>query len=347
MVASITWIYPVADLSDPRFSSAFRFETVVMLALAFCVWRVNPWVACFLIMAWCSSVFPFSTRYSVMAFRAVLVGVLWYYCIIHIFTVRSMPMLQNAMCIIALCNVLMLGFQSFGIDPIFRAVDGTGARPVGLLANRNETAALLAFCFPAFLRPRWRYLAPVIVISMIATRSSGGLVSVMAGSILLCLFYARFAWAAGLTALAIIAALCFQAEVATSFVVRWPAWMLGIKLYTQHWLFGSGLGHWKAVFVKYHIFGGWFKTAHNEYLQMLFETGIFGASILVGYAARLIRQVFISAPAPKTVFAMAIIMVNALFNFPFHIAATAMVAIAWMAIFEIETTKRNPETKNT
>uniref|UniRef100_A0A6M3INL1 Putative O-antigen ligase n=1 Tax=viral metagenome TaxID=1070528 RepID=A0A6M3INL1_9ZZZZ len=118
-------------------------------------------------------------------------------------------------------------------------------------------------------------------------------------------------------------------------MVRVLAWKIGFAAFLEHWILGAGVGHWKALFYKIPMPGGnkvWL-TAHNEYLQMLFELGIGFAIILAGYLFNIVKRMnFKTSILPIT--ALIVIMVQSSANFVFHIAPTAMIALTWMAILE-------------
>ena len=74
-------------------------------------------------------------------------------------------------------------------------------------------------------------------------------------------------------------------------------------------------------------------TAHNEFLQMLFELGIGAAVIFAGYAIDVLRKMTRTAVIPLT--ALVMITVHCTASFPMHIAPTAMIAVTWLAILNI------------
>jgi hypothetical protein len=130
---------------------------------------------------------------------------------------------------------------------------------------------------------------------------------------------------------------------------RWTAWVHAWGLYKQHWLMGSGIGHWKVVMKQLPPDWQWWTTAHNEFVQGVFEMGIGFALIVAGYVhhiwkrgVRSYRERFGSrrggttAPMGLCLTALVIIAVNSLVNFPFHIAITGFLAVTWMALFEVQ-----------
>jgi len=318
-------------------------EAAIVLFFAHVLWvRVNRWWAVFLVCALASSMFPFYTRFSFMAFHAVLFAALWFTLLVLFIDRDQTSVLMDAMCIIAIFQVAYMCLQALGLDPLFKPAAGMTERPVtGLMANRNEVSALLAFCFPAFLRGRWKWGLLAILLGLCLARTAAGLVSAAAGwAFFQCLrgrLYSGLAAAAGGVLLYVLLIDGFGTE-------RLEVWRRGLLLYKQHWLLGSGIGHWKAVAPV--IDGNRWTYAHNEYLQGLFEMGIPFAVIVFGYLCRVaVRtwRIFSAAgrdarPTNTMIAATALVVVaaNAGINFPFHVATTAMVAVTWMALFEIE-----------
>ena len=376
LIIAILWIYPVADMGDPRFSAYFRFASVAVILFSIAIWQVNKWVAMFLILAGFSSIFPFSTKYSTEAFRAVFIGCIWYYMITQIPKEKIKYML-DAICILALCNIAILICQHFGFDPIFKPKRVGAALPVvGFLSNRNEVSAFLSFCLPAFFRTRWRWLIPLLIIGISISMSTGG--AVTAVIVLVAYFVLKdgikyfFVPLRGSTAIhpsrlivfvltlwlvlfmfkidpvgvfdsGQIGTLTSQGKtkmealliVGTSY--RYETWAKALTLYKQHWLFGSGIGHWKIVFMPTQANSGWFKHAHNEFIQGLFEMGMLFPILIVGYLIGNIKKY--TRETITSAVAIIAVCVNSLINFPLHIAQTAIIAITWMAIFEVQNKK--------
>jgi len=79
-----------------------------------------------------------------------------------------------------------------------------------------------------------------------------------------------------------------------SFSHRVRAWERALPMHHDYKAFGTGLGTFRYAFLKYAPPGGeWWTTAHNEYLELLCETGIIGAAIflagLAGYLFLILR----------------------------------------------------------
>ena len=77
--------------------------------------------------------------------------------------------------------------------------------------------------------------------------------------------------------------------------------------------------------------------AHNEFVQGLFEMGVLFPVLVFGYFVGIIRRYRKEAILSATT--IGIIALNSLVNFPFHVATTAILAVTWMAIFEVQNKK--------
>lgn len=348
------WRFPFPSL---RLSFQIIFEYAVLLAFSgFVARRVNLWAGLFMLLAAWSSVVPMYSKFSFLALWGVLIGILWYSMIVMAFEARAgaTNILLDAMCVVAGAHVVFLVMQTFGFDPLFTPVEKTlTATPVGLMCNKNEVAALLVFCMPAFWRSGRRIWIIPVLIGLFMAKTSMGIVSLAAGiaalialrwdfvmridrrKLVLIMMWAMF----GLTVF-------FSFVDRPSFGPRWVSTKLGIELWTQHWLFGSGLGHWEVVAFKHIWVPGdwgimhWQKYAHNEFLQGLFEMGVLFPAVLAGYAVNAARRYRRLDKASRrvmepVVLAMVVIAANSTGHFGFHIATTAMLGITWMAILEL------------
>jgi hypothetical protein len=181
----------------------------------------------------------------------------------------------------------------------------------------------------------------------IAAKTTGGVMALGAGVVFWAWLQGHF-WKALATA---VVGLTLYVLVVDGFQMfdRWYAWMHGLRLWKQHWLIGGGIGHWKIIMQQIPPDQQWWTTAHNEYVQGLFEMGIGFAVILGGYllsiwkrGVRLFRERIGSrrggttAPMGLCLTALVIVGVNSLVNFPFHIAITGFLAVTWMALIEVE-----------
>ena len=80
--------------------------------------------------------------------------------------------------------------------------------------------------------------------------------------------------------------------------------------------------------------------AHNEYLQVFFETGIVGLVLVVLFIGDILRRFFSCyldkrRVAPLMASFMSILVIS-FFAFPFHMASTAFISLSIIFIFDIE-----------
>ena len=320
--------HPADDL---RLELVLLFEFSVVACACAWLWAANPWWSLFLALAFLSRIIPFYTRASYLAFQAVFYGSVFYGLILHHFRERAVPVLLNLICVIGIVNALYAVVQLADMDWIFRSVAGSLDDPeVGLMGNSNFLSALLAFSFPAFLRPRWRWGLPLVLFGLYLAKTSLGVLSVAGGLVFLAATKRQFY----LFYLVPLAALAYVLLIDAPGMERLGVWKNGLKAWLQHPWLGSGIGHWKIVFCKPMVTGTVWKTAHNEFLQMLFEMGIIFPVIVFGYLVRCFRRYRPHCWMSAT--GLIIVIINSAGNFPFHIAITAMIAILWMAIFDVQ-----------
>jgi O-antigen ligase len=75
-----------------------------------------------------------------------------------------------------------------------------------------------------------------------------------------------------------------------TFASRLQAWEQTLTLVADYPLFGTGLGTFRFAFLRYAPPGrAWWTTAHNEYLELICDTGLVGGAIvLLGFVAYLL-----------------------------------------------------------
>jgi len=302
---------------------------VIVLAALLWVWGAK-YFSLFLLLGLVSSFWPFYDKASYFAFHSVLYAMIWI-MLVMFFMGHHLDILLDAMCIIALANVVFVLLQLSGIWLLYQ----TTKSPVGLMANPNETSALIAFCAPAFWRGKWKYALPALIIGLFCVNSFAGPLSLGCGVVVYAFLKGKIYLSLGLV---LCAVLLYGLLIDLPGMERWQVWKRGLQLFKEHWVFGSGLGHWKYIFIhesQAKLFDGIFwKTAHNEYLQGMFEMGIGFIILVAGYFQHVVRHYKKEALIGIT--ALVIIAVNSFVNFPFHIANTAMIAVTWMAILEIQ-----------
>jgi hypothetical protein len=268
-----------------------------------------------------------------MTAHCIIVGVLWYSLLVLWFPTLKVSLLLDAMVIIALANVLFLIIQQFNYDPRLLYSRIGEMPPVGLTANRNEVSCLLAICAPACFRSGRRWAIPLVVAGLVMAKSFIGVLAIGCGLVFFMAMQGLYFWAALIPILGITAFVLFVD--APGFTARWELIKVGWTLYwkMKHPLAGAGLGHWAIASGKF-IPGLWWKYAHNEMFQGMFEMGLGFIVVFGGYMINVIRRFQRRAALP--IMALLIILVTCTGFFTFHIATIAAVSITWLAILEMK-----------
>ena len=148
------------------------------------------------------------------------------------------------------------------------------------------------------------------------------------------------------------------AEVDT-IVGRIEAWKGGVALIRDFPFFGVGLGGWPELFERYQL-PPWqvlfFAQAHNDYVQLLAETGIVGLALFAWLVVRIIRKVVAGARIMEAsagpIFAaltggIAAACLVELFDFDLRIPAIAlMLAVVAGLLVRLTTTGSGPAEKS-
>jgi O-antigen ligase len=126
-------------------------------------------------------------------------------------------------------------------------------------------------------------------------------------------------------------------------------WYVALQIFKDNFLLGAGLDAFGVAFTKYDTWNGVFRIeqAHNDYLQVLADAGVFGLACVLGFIYFLFRQglrVFFLASDRfrNSVAAGALagcfgIMIHSFFDFPLRTPANMFVflTLAALAISEV------------
>jgi len=349
LLFTMVWRAPFSQNIRLNFEDAFIIGCAGALAF-YIAQKVNLWVGLFLGIATISAYFPFVTDESTEAIFFITFGVVWYMVCVHYFK-NGTERVYDAICIIALFNVLFLVLQILGIDPIHAAIDPLKKFRVGLMSCNDGLSAMLAICFPAFLRKKWCWFIPVIVFGLIGVQTFAGPLAVSVGLIFYAFCKVRSPYHVAGIVLLCVAGLYFYTLIdGPDTNWRLATWKMAMfNLYPQHWILGSGLGHWKIVFANPEIaqkmlslpnyFMRIMAQAHNEFIQGVFEMGVGFIVIVSGYFVNVFRRYGKEALLP--VMALICISVDSTAFFPFHIGILAFISIAWLADLEVKLAKNN------
>lgn len=357
-------------VADGYFRALFQLivETGVFFMFAvFIYYRVNKWWGLFLALTLFSTIYPFFGKWAYMARGAILVGCIWYTLLVVL--VKDPKPLLNVICVIAIVNILFANLQYCGFDPYkivtFGLMDSSAGHPTGFMANKNLLSALIAFSLPAFFRKGWCLFVPVVFYGLTIASSTGG---ALAATIMTLIYFflkdgrdalQKNFW----KVIVLIGWFCFfifgidppvvvemvhkekRVMMSNSFNHRTETWKKGLDLYTQRPIAGYGIGHWKLIFKKMaKPDESVMVQAHNEFVQGLFEMGILFPVIILSYFISTIRKY--KKEAILSITAMGIIVLNSCVNFPFHVATTAIIAVTWLAILQIDLNREKNVIKN-
>jgi len=101
---------------------------------------------------------------------------------------------------------------------------------------------------------------------------------------------------------------------------------------------GYGLGSWRTLFNAAYEYPTILAQAHNEPVQVYFELGFMGVLAMLLYIRFLILGFIKAVKNSAGIYAsagMVAVILCSLGNFPFHLAGTAVLAVGWMAMFEL------------
>jgi hypothetical protein len=189
--------------------------------------------------------------------------------------------------------------------------------PAGLFVNKNYFAEMSALVAVALIAERLWWALPAALPGLVLTNARGALLGLLAAGFLMVWRYSRW-HAVGLAALAliVIGGISLTGVKAMSASDRLDIWGSAAVLLNWH---GYGFGSFRES--APHIDWIPYKTGHayNEFIEAAFETGFVGCALLVAFLASLFRR-----PLATEHFVLIALIVEACFDFPFHIPSTAI-----------------------
>ncbi|MFX0114201.1 MAG: hypothetical protein ACFFB3_06610 [Candidatus Hodarchaeota archaeon] len=267
----------------------------------------------------------------------LIVGIIIYLLILDSNT--STKWFYNVFCIGTLIQFSIALIQKCGFDPILWLFQSIGCKAysklpidigMGSLGNNNFLAAMIAITIPFFFRKYWIYCVPFLLIQFFSLKTSTAIISLAIG---LLLYF-------GLSN-----STCFQNIFVTIFIIffvliyifycdqpiwKSPRFKYWFTIIENLWLnkkalfFGFGP---KAVLPF-----GIKSPLHNEWLQGIYHYGVIGISFLITYVITISRK-------NKILFvAFIIACVNAVGNYPMHLAPSAFLILIIMGLIQREST---------
>lgn len=237
-------------------------------------------------------------------------------------------LIHDGICISALIQAGIAFFQVLDWDPIHRLMalvvvphaDLAWTSPVGTLGNPNWLGAYLSISLPFFFCRDEKWVQPGMAVCLvILATSTTPILAAIAG---ICFI----AWGWWGFAGALIPAGFYMAVIDRHVLASTPRlgfWASGLK---------SSFSSWHTAVVGWGPGISWQPDnhLHNQYLQTLFNYGLIGLGLMVGYIASALRS------SRMLTAAIIIIAVNMAGNSPLNVVPCALLVLTVMALIERE-----------
>ena len=298
---------------------------------------VYLFIGCFLSMA------PYAS------FNALILTVAALYCFIG-FTKCDYNVITDVVMAAFFLQVLIVIFQLFGMDKLMN-FDRRDAVFFGTVMQYMRFGSLLAIMTPLLVFKNKLFILPVLLMAAISQSSSFGLAVIAGVAVYGMLTYGRERRFIFYMAVFAVGAFLVwdRGSLRTAFTCgRFQVWQDIVRTWvmdTSHKfvLPLTGPVDWKSIFLGrgmdtflplFPIFKhdpNPFGQAHNCHLQLLWETGVIGYTILAAYFINLIRRVW---SRPILVGGLVCMAVNMFFSFPTRETQTMLMMIAFLALCE-------------
>jgi hypothetical protein len=215
--------------------------------------------------------------------------------------VKNWNLIYKTVLCIVIYNLFFMTMQFFGKDSLLNFSMGKNIVEHGILGSRMELESFLLIC----------------LVILLAIKGSWKIMALMAVSLIIML--------------------CIYKDSPTPILhnpltSRIPVWLATIKLSNQHPFMGWGIGSYKFMFFPLsglHTFP--WKQAHNEFLQILFETGYAGLAVMLSIVGVLIYKLRKNI---TLLIGLGLICVDMSIHFPFRVANTVLILICFLAYCE-------------
>lgn len=309
----LTWlpVGPVTSLHTLSFYQTPLWGITILALAVVALWCApDPWLAAFGVFACLRA----SDLVSLGAASALVLGLV----LAGAFAQVPLTWLRAGLVTLGLVEVALLALQGLGVWVPLGEWTVQTQIPHGTFGNPKYLGLVLAMIVP--LAPLWTL--PALGLGLILSKSGAAVIA--AAVALMVRFRGRW-WvyvAASVVGLGVVWARGWSLD---GIATRWTAWKLAAFDLNGTWLFGHGLGSWATRFAEaqHYYLGGdvVFFVGHNEYLQLVYETGLVGLVFLAGWLWSQ-RARFLAEPS---LLALAIVC---LWFSPWHLASTAVVALA-------------------
>ncbi len=235
-----------------------------------------------------------------------------------------------------LIQVLYSVLQITGLDPIFNYKSGEHVFPVGFLGQPTIFGAFIATTVTASLFTGLYWIAAISVVMALLTTSSFTMASLVAGFTAWAYLKQRHKTLKAILALSIsciVLLLVFKENPIVNGLLyahhRLDVWKQAVQFTLQSApIQGHGVGSFKAIYYTIQSEGirvqsGRYLQAHNDYVQIFFETGFIGAilaALIVGlFIFKLLRNNLTDSQRAFGACGLCL-LVNSLGNFPLYLS---------------------------
>ena len=249
----------------------------------------------------------------------------------------------NFLALFCALNVVWIILQLYNVDPVFNSLfpkNMIQIDAVGLMGLKSNLGTLAALSFPFIF-----YANPFNTIICIPLlwfgHSTAAIASVLATLFFILWFKDKRILIASVITFGVLGFLyVWKIDMPTGeFQKRFPVWFAGIKVLSgTNSIFGRGLGSWAMTgFTTFQQNGQpqMWSWAHNEFIQYLYELGIFGSILLYAYFKNLFNK--LSMAVSSHILAVSILiplLITSFIHFNWHIARFAGLSCFMIAAVE-------------
>lgn len=264
--------------------------------------KVNPFIKTIAIAGFINCFFSLSFQYSATAYMALVGGCYFYWACAMI---EDWNLVFKVLLTLIIFNCFFMGMQALGRDSLLNFGMGKNLVCYGTTGARMCVESLLIVASALVFQSRYRmalwgmFFAAVLYLIIYKTNaaSQGGFLHSPFGS-------------------------------------RIPVWKETIAFANQYPWGGWGIGTFKILYhpmSKLHTLP-WYQ-AHNEYLQVLFETGRLGLLLMLGYLGNLIWKLK-NKRQFRLLTGLSMILLDMMVHFPLREFQCFLIVIAFLAYCE-------------
>lgn len=365
---------PLVDIQGMDLRSAQHSALFLAVIVLFGLLLRNIWLTAF--VAW--TVFTFSYynfQCGGLYVYNVLIGAILYYCVKISFKKEHINLLFNAFLWLVVANLGLMFVQQCGLDFVFKVILRTKegiqgyidiVEPCGFMALKAAMGMLMALAVPILLT-RWNKWSTIgtalLFVPIYISKSSICMGGAIIG-VLFVLWYkdlsfkrlkSKWVWSILLIALIVVGLayiVLIDAPMGT-LPTRLTQWRITLKDCVIHPISGWGLDSfrnelpWKKFVYAMNmsqapsgaIHYDFWDNAHNLYIQVMYEWGLIGILILVGYLRGCFLKFNKAIKSSNTValggFLIVLLIIN-IAQFPLFLSRCACFIIPIMALFDTQ-----------